>query len=125
VDRYRFMRFYLQGSTENFNSFFNEVVDPEWLASNDEEARALRQARGKANKTWRVFHRVTYVRRPALMGFGRDICSLTKEEEIPDNRQLHAQIKELKANNGELNIKIDQILSLLNPDARTEPGGHG
>ena len=51
VDRYRFMSFYLEGSTDHFNAFFNEVVDPEWLRSNDEEARALRQAMGKANKT--------------------------------------------------------------------------
>jgi hypothetical protein len=49
----------------HFNDFFSYVVDPEWLASNSEEARALRQARGKANKTWRVLHRVTYVERPA------------------------------------------------------------
>ncbi len=115
VDRYRFMSFYLEGSTENFNSFFNEVVDPEWLASNDEEARALRQAKGKANKTWRVFHRVTYVERPALMGFGRDIRSLTKEEEMPDNKQLQAQIEELKKNNVDLATKIDKILDLLDP----------
>ena len=40
VDRYRFMTFYLDGSERNFDEFFNHVVDPEWLASNDEEARA-------------------------------------------------------------------------------------
>lgn len=69
VDRYRFMTFYLEGSTDNFNDFFTYVVDPEWLASNDEEARALRQVdKGSPNKTWRVLHRVTYVERPALMG---------------------------------------------------------
>jgi hypothetical protein len=28
---------------------------------------------GKANKTWRVLHRVTYVERPALRGFGQDV----------------------------------------------------
>ncbi|VXD25271.1 LamG-like jellyroll fold domain-containing protein [Planktothrix paucivesiculata] len=68
VDRYRFMSFYLEGSTNNFNDFFAYVVDPEWLASNDEEARALRQtATGSPNKTWRILHRVTYVERPALM----------------------------------------------------------
>lgn len=73
VDRYRFMSFYLEGSSQHFEDFFNEVVDPEWLAGNDEEARALRQARqGKPNKTWRVLHRVTYVERPALKGFGND-----------------------------------------------------
>jgi len=68
VDRYRFMSFYLEGSTNNFNDFFAYVVDPEWLASNDEEARALRQVNTSSpNKTWRVLHRVTYVERPALM----------------------------------------------------------
>ena len=74
VDRYRFMSFYLEGSTDNFTDFFNYVVDPEWLVSNDEEARALRQTQaGKPNKVWRILHRVTYVERPALMGFGRGI----------------------------------------------------
>jgi len=69
VDRYRFMSFYLEGSTNNFNDFFAYVVDPEWLASNDEEARALRQVNTSSpNKTWRVLHRVTYVERPTLMG---------------------------------------------------------
>lgn len=72
VDRYRFMSFYLDGDTAHFTDFFNHVVDPEWLASNDEEARALRQAQGKPNIAWRVLHRVTYVERPALMGFGKD-----------------------------------------------------
>jgi hypothetical protein len=73
VDRYRFMSFYLEGSTDHFTDFFSHVVDPEWLMSNDEEARALRQAQAaKPNKCWRVLHRVTYVERPVLMGFGRD-----------------------------------------------------
>ncbi|CAD0228306.1 MULTISPECIES: hypothetical protein [Planktothrix] len=31
VDRYRFMSFYLEGSTQHFQDFFNYVVDPEWL----------------------------------------------------------------------------------------------
>ncbi|WP_437745567.1 LamG-like jellyroll fold domain-containing protein [Sorangium sp. So ce1504] len=77
VDRYRFMTFYLEGSTDHFSDFFGYVVDPEWLMSNDEEARALRQARAaKPNKCWRVLHRVTYVERPVLMGFGRDMRAL-------------------------------------------------
>lgn len=81
VDRYRFMSFYLEGSTQNFQDFFTYVVDPEWLASNDEEARALRQTQsGKPNKTWRVLHRVTYVERPALMDFGRASRPLTIAE---------------------------------------------
>ncbi|WP_437931606.1 LamG-like jellyroll fold domain-containing protein [Sorangium sp. So ce291] len=77
VDRYRFMTFYLEGSTDHFSDFFGYVVDPVWLMSNDEEARALRQARAaKPNKCWRVLHRVTYVERPVLMGFGRDMRAL-------------------------------------------------
>jgi hypothetical protein len=72
VDRYRFMSFYLEGSTEHFDDFFSYVVDPEWLMSGDEEARALRQARSaKPNKCWRVLHRVTYVERPALVDLRR------------------------------------------------------
>ncbi len=72
VDRYRFMSFFLENNAAHWHDFFNEVVDPEWLASNDEEARALRQAQAAApNKVWRVLHRVTYVERPALMGFSR------------------------------------------------------
>ncbi|WP_438031091.1 LamG-like jellyroll fold domain-containing protein [Sorangium sp. So ce233] len=77
VDRYRFMTFYLEGSTDHFSDFFSYVVDPEWLMSNDEEARALRQAQaGRPNPCWRVLHRVTYVERPALSGFGRDVRAL-------------------------------------------------
>jgi Concanavalin A-like lectin/glucanases superfamily/Ricin-type beta-trefoil lectin domain-like len=72
VDRYRFMSFYLEGSTDHFNDFFSYVVDPEWLISNDEEARALRMARGaKPNPCWRVLHRVTYVERPVLMALNK------------------------------------------------------
>ncbi len=65
VDRYRFMSFALQPSTHHFNEFFDRVVDPEWLSSDDEEALTLRQIdRSKPNQTWRVLHRVTYVERP-------------------------------------------------------------
>jgi hypothetical protein len=67
VDRYRFMTFYLEGSTGHFDDFFRVVVDPVWLGSNTEGARALRQTRAaKPNKCWRVLHRVTYVERPTL-----------------------------------------------------------
>lgn len=108
VDRYRFMSFYLEGSTKNFNDFFSYVVDPEWLASNDEEARALRQTQGKANKTWRVLHRVTYVERPALMGFGRDLRPLVQETEESD------QIQQLNDRISDLEEKLNQILNKLN-----------
>jgi hypothetical protein len=82
VDRYRFMSFYLEPKTEHFRHFFDVVVDPEWLRSNDEEARALRQIdQTQPNKTWRLFHRVTYVERPALMGFGTKRTVAAEEPE--------------------------------------------
>ncbi|WP_027255057.1 LamG domain-containing protein [Planktothrix agardhii] len=118
VDRYRFMSFYLEGSTNHFQDFFNYVVDPEWLASNDEEARALRQAQaGKPNKAWRVLHRVTYVERPALMGFGRDVRKLKAAATTSENQQLLDKIAKLEEDNrkleAKLEAKLDQILQYL------------
>ncbi|MGB8690142.1 MAG: LamG domain-containing protein, partial [Microcoleus sp.] len=108
VDRYRFMSFYLESSTQHFQDFFNYVVDPEWLASNDEEARALRQAQaGKPNKTWRVLHRVTYVERPALMGFGRDVRQLNVRDENVGIGKVLVQVSDLQQ-------KVNQILELIN-----------
>ena len=109
-----FMSFYLEGSTNNFQDFFNYVVDPEWLQSNDEEARALRQTQaGKPNKAWRVLHRVTYVERPALMGFGRDVRKLRAAAEISENQQLLNKIAKLEQDNRKLEAKIDKILDAL------------
>lgn len=115
VNRYRFMSFYLEGSTNNFHDFFNYVVNPEWLASNSEEARALRQARGKANKAWRVLHRVTYVERPALMGFGQDVRQLPPavSEEEKQVALLKEKVTEMEKANDEMNRKLDHILDLL------------
>ncbi len=122
VDRYRFMSYYLEGNTDHFNDFFNQVVDPEWLMSNDEEARALRQvANGRANKCWRVMHRVTYVERPALMGFGEDLRSDSNADVAAGevfnyfdaleqaNDALRADISELKSQLEQLGTKIDQL----------------
>ncbi len=110
------MSFYLDGSTQNFQDFFNYVVDPEWLASNDEEARALRQTQaGKPNKTWRVLHRVTYVERPALMGFGRDARTLRAAAETSEQQQLLDKIASLETNNKKLEEKLDKILAALKP----------
>jgi hypothetical protein len=66
VDAYRFMTFYLEPTTENFEDFFGKVVDPIWLEqSNEPNAIALRQANqgDKKPSCWRVFHRVTFVSR--------------------------------------------------------------
>jgi Concanavalin A-like lectin/glucanases superfamily len=108
VDRYRFMSFYLESSTQHFQDFFNYVVDPEWLRSNDEEARALRQTQaGKPNKTWRVLHRVTYVERPALMGFGRDVRQFKVRDENVGIGKVLVQVSELQQN-------MKQVLEWIN-----------
>ncbi len=116
VDRYRFMSFFLENNTDHWHDFFDEVVDPEWLNSNDEEARALRETRNaRPNKVWRVLHRVTYVERPSLMGFGRQIPNITST--VTTLQQLRAQVKELTGRLGllqdEVSAKLDQILSKL------------
>jgi competence ComEA-like helix-hairpin-helix protein len=120
VDRYRFMSFYLEGDVDHFNDFFNYVVDPEWLLSNDEEARALRQvARGRPNKAWRVMHRVTYVERPALMGFGRDLRTADDLEQATE--EVFNYFDALEQNNdaissdiGGLRAQLTQIDGKLN-----------
>jgi len=97
VDRYRFMSFYIDGKEDNFDDFFRYVVDPEWLASNDEEARALRMTQvGAKSRPWRVLHRVTQVERPALSGFGEDVRPLPELEEPSElERRLDAQDAQL------------------------------
>ena len=80
------------------------------IPSDDEEARALRQANGKANKTWRVLHRVTYVERPALMGIGRD----PREPGSAGSQASESdQIAALTEKNVALETKLDEILTLL------------
>ena len=120
VDRYRFMTFYLEGSTDHFADFFGYVVDPEWLMSNDEEARALRQARAaKPNKCWRVMHRVTYVERPVLMGFGREQRPVASTRDVME--KFASQIAGLEGTQQGYGIrlnaitdKLDQIIAKLN-----------
>lgn len=124
VDRYRFMTFYLEGDTSHFNDFFNEVVDPEWLAGNDEEARALREVdRSKANKTWRALHRVTYVERPALQSFGRDVRQFVEPATAAsDLVSVKEAVLELKKENKQLQKKLDQIIaSLGSADGKPQP----
>ena len=102
------MSFYLEGSTAHFHDFFNYVVDPEWLRSNSEEARALRQTQaGKPNKAWRVMHRVTSVERPALMGFGQDTRKVQTAAEPSENQVMLDKLNDLEN-------KLKEILNLLN-----------
>ncbi len=112
VDRYRFMSYYLEGDTDHFTDFFERVVDPEWLLSNDEEARALRQVgRGRANKAWRVMHRVTYVERPALMGFGRDLRPT--DDLAQSSQEVFNYFDSLEQDNEALRTQIDDVSDQL------------
>ncbi len=77
VSRYRFKTYYLEPDADHFDSFFDEVIDPEWLMSNREEAITLRLARNKRNRTWRVLHRVTHIERPASFGVGTQDSAIT------------------------------------------------
>ncbi|MEM9670805.1 MAG: LamG-like jellyroll fold domain-containing protein [Pseudomonadota bacterium] len=63
VTAYRFKTFYLAPNKTAFDTFFNEVVDRQWLNGDDPDAAALREAEGRPNEVWRVLHRVTYVAR--------------------------------------------------------------
>lgn len=121
VERYRFLTFYLEPSTQNFNDFFNTVVDPDWLASNDEDALALRQTQaGKPNATWRVLHRVTFIERPALAGFGKDLRPVASN--AAPVFSLEQAVMDLQQENQALNAKLDQILALLRPGAAAAGG---
>ena len=90
------------------------MVDPEWLQSNDEEARALRQAmEGRPNKTWRVLHRVTYVERPALLGIGVDRRPVGDDEiEGAAVSYFDSLEKKNKAMQGDIKNIINQIAAL-------------
>ncbi|MFL9584104.1 LamG-like jellyroll fold domain-containing protein [Stenotrophomonas sp. AB1(2024)] len=64
VDGYRYQAFMLAPDTEHASTFFNQVVDPNWLAnSKDSNAAALREASSTNTGPWRVMYRVTYVSR--------------------------------------------------------------
>jgi len=114
VDRYRFMSFYLEGSTNHYNDFFNYVVDPEWLQRNSEEARALRQAMGKPNKAWRVLHRVTYVERPALQNFGQDVRKRDNAGDRPYSiGNIQETVQDLQDQIGDLDQSLTEKTTAL------------
>lgn len=64
VDGYRYQAFMLAPDTDHASVFFNQVIDPNWLAnSKDSNAAALREASSTRTGPWRVMYRVTYVSR--------------------------------------------------------------
>jgi hypothetical protein len=112
VDAYRFMTFYLAPKPQNFDRFFEEIVDPEWLDGQGQyageygpNARALREARFKPNEVWRVLHRVTYVSRVPPRFEPTPVEAVPKDVRRPAN---------IEANIG-LIQEIERIKRLLSP----------
>ncbi len=97
VDAYRFMTFYLDSSSDNYEDFYGKVIDPEWLdRDTGAAARALRQTRQGDRKPpcWRVLHRVTYVSR--VQDTGTAAPSLARAMGalgIPSDYQLLKQLE--------------------------------
>lgn len=108
VDAYRFMTFYLEPTNENFDTFFNNVVDPIWLQGNHPNALALKQAQQAEKKPpcWRVMHRVTFVSRIL--------------PDIPDGTAPELE-KNMKAANVESNW---QLIQKLDPFVRNKTGNY-
>ena len=71
----------------------------------------------KPNKTWRILHRVTYVERPALMGFGKDTRPLLGNENgiSVDNQleKIDKNIIDIETNTNQLKRKIARLESAL------------
>ncbi|MBL8329698.1 MAG: hypothetical protein JNJ71_12665 [Rubrivivax sp.] len=109
VDAYRFMTFYLEPRTDNFEAFYNRVVDPEWLQSDDPSAAALRQAQqdNKKPACWRVLHRVTYVSR------------VLPPEGLPQASPLEALLPALDIDSNY------ELIKQLDPYVRDSLGSHG
>lgn len=64
IKQFRTYAFFLQPNEDNADNFWNEVVDPVWLANSDEpDARAMRSAQQHKSIPWRLLYRVTYVER--------------------------------------------------------------
>ncbi|CAC5344223.1 MULTISPECIES: hypothetical protein [Planktothrix] len=67
---------------------------------------------GKPNNTWRVLHRVTYVERPALMGFGRDVRQFKVRDENVGIGKVIVDVANLQQ-------KVDQILEWISSQPKS------
>jgi hypothetical protein len=64
VKQFRTYAFFLQPREDNADTFWDEVIDPVWLAnSNEADARAMRDAANNKSIPWRILYRVTYCER--------------------------------------------------------------
>jgi hypothetical protein len=125
VDAYRFLTFYLAPDTSYYNTFFNTVVDPIWLASSSSpSAAALRGAQQPAKRPacWRVLHRVTYVSRVlAPVGPNTDpVTSALRGLDLASNYELIQSLRPYlvghTATAGELGTTARQIIAERLPE---------
>lgn len=133
VNAFRFMTFYRDSRNDNFEDFYNKIVDPIWLKqSADPDAAALRQARQADQKPpcWRVFHRVTYVSRvlsPVAVPGEPPLDQAMRSEQIGSNYELIGELAPyLQGHTGSLsdlsaatNAALAQYLPRLVPHAAT------
>ncbi|MEV0734140.1 LamG domain-containing protein, partial [Polymorphospora sp. NPDC050346] len=131
VDAYRFVTFYLDATSDNFDDFYREVVDPIWLEqSSDRNAAALRQARQPDKKPpcWRIMHRVTYISRvlePIPTDTTPPLEKLIRAQHIDSNyeliRKLEPYVRDATTNVSRLadatRDALDRHLPELSPHA--------
>ncbi|MFF7637493.1 LamG-like jellyroll fold domain-containing protein [Kitasatospora sp. NPDC008050] len=120
VDAYRFMTFYLDTDTQNFEDFYGKVVDPLWLGGDSAHAAALRQAQqsDKRPPCWRVLHRVTYISRKLAGEPGAGASALDRsmaQEDISSNyeliRRIDPYVRDHTADRGELEVAVKEALT--------------
>ncbi len=80
-------------------------VDMQELCFRSDEATLRQTQNALPNQVWRVLHRVTYVERPALMGFGH---------QQPPRVQVADEMQKLRGQVSQLTAKLESIDSKLN-----------
>ncbi|MFJ6215155.1 LamG-like jellyroll fold domain-containing protein [Streptomyces sp. NPDC092296] len=124
VDAYRFMTFYLDADTQNFEDFYGKVVDPLWLGGDSAHAAALRQAQQSDRRPpcWRVLHRVTYISRTLADNPGQGASALDKsmaKEDISSNyeliRRIDPYVRDHTADRGDLATSVKEALATQLP----------
>ena len=125
VDAYRFMSFYLEPNSDHFETFFNKVVDPIWLESDDANAAALREARqeGKKPPCWRILHRVTYVSRvlpplaeAAPASLEKSLQTLDIDSNYQLIRQLEPFVRDKLSSDAEFVRAVDDAVKTYLPE---------
>ncbi|WP_026732681.1 LamG-like jellyroll fold domain-containing protein [Fischerella sp. PCC 9605] len=126
VNAYRFLSFYLTPDTQNYDAFFNNVVDPIWLEENNSpNAQALRQARQPQGgpACWRIFHRVTFVSRilpefpdPTAPPLDRAIQNTDLSSSYELIKLIEPFVRNATANAGEFDAAVRNAIHVYLPE---------